>query len=146
MVLGEGDAALENTWRRLAQQYPEQLRVRIGFDAALAHRIEGGSDFFLMPSRFEPCGLNQMYSQLYGAVPIVHAVGGLRDTVTDISEGEGTGITFESPTADALQEALLRAVELFRDGGRYRGVQLRGMKRNFSWAHAAREYERIFTL
>lgn len=145
VVLGEGDALLEDAWRRLAQQYPTRLSVRIGFDAALAHRIEAGSDFFLMPSRFEPCGLNQMYSQLYGAIPIVHAVGGLRDTVTDIEEPEGTGIMFDSATAEAFQHALLRAVELFRAESTYRRVQLRGMARNFSWERAARQYERLFT-
>lgn len=144
IVLGSGEPALEQAWRALETRYPRRLALRLGFDESLAHRIEAGADFFVMPSKFEPCGLNQMYSLRYGAVPIVHAVGGLRDTVTDISAPDGTGVVFPQPTAESLLSGLLRAVELFRDGPKYRAVQQRGMQRDFGWAEAARRYEVLY--
>jgi starch synthase len=140
VVLGSGDERIQSMWQSLAAQFPERLFVRLGFDEGLAHRIEAGTDFFLMPSRFEPCGLNQMYSLLYGAVPVVHAVGGLKDTVTDMQWPQGNGVVFDEPTAAALSDALLRAVDLFRDPVRYRQVQSRGMASDFGWARAAAEY------
>ena len=144
IVLGAGEPAVQHAWWSLAARFPTRLSVRVGFDNSLAHRIEAGSDFFLMPSRFEPCGLNQMYSLLYGSVPIVHAVGGLKDTVIDISQPEGNGISFDRPTPEALFEAMVRAVELYRDRPRYEAVQKRGMKCEFGWAASAAEYERLF--
>jgi starch synthase len=144
VVLGAGEPNLEAGWRALAAHFPRRLHVRIGFDDSLAHRIEAGSDFFLMPSRFETCSLNQMYSLLYGAVPVVHGVGGLLDTVFDLARDDGTGIVFNAPTADALYEALVRAVGLFRDPERYRAVQQRGMRQDFGWHKAAAEYERLY--
>ncbi len=144
IVLGSGEKSIEHAWRLLAERYPRRLSVRLGFDESLAHRIEAGSDFFLMPSRFEPCGLNQMYSLLYGAVPVVHAVGGLKDTVLDASEPEGNGIVFDRPTADAMFRALVRCVELWRDRPRYLAVQHRGMKGDYGWARAAASYERLY--
>jgi starch synthase len=145
IVLGAGDASVQDAWLSLAKRYPRRLAVRVGFDNSLAHRIEAGSDFFLMPSRFEPCGLSQMYSLIYGSIPVVHAVGGLRDTVIDVSQPEGNGIVFTRPTSEALFEALVRAVELYRDRARYEAVQRRGMKCDFGWAASAAEYERLFT-
>ncbi len=147
IVLGAGDESVQKSWLALAAKYPRRLAVRVGFDNSLAHRIEGGSDFFLMPSRFEPCGLSQMYSLLYGAIPVVHGVGGLRDTVFDMSlaNGKGNGIVFDKPTPDALFAALVRAVELYRDPEAYARVQARGMKSDFSWTAAAAEYERLFS-
>jgi len=145
VVLGAGDAGVQGAWLALAAKYPRRLAVRVGFDNSLAHRIEAGSDFFLMPSRFEPCGLNQMYSLLYGAVPVVHGVGGLLDTVKDVREPDGNGIVFDRPTPEALFGALVRAVELFRDPVTYAAVQRRGMIRDFSWPRAAAEYERLFS-
>jgi starch synthase len=97
-----------------------------------------------MPSRFEPCGLNQMYSLLYGAVPVVHRVGGLADTVVDADEPNGTGLCFNDATVDALAWTLKRAVELFADAPRYRAIQRRGMGLDFSWDHAAAEYEAVY--
>jgi len=144
VILGSGEAPLENGWRMLASRFPKRLHVRIGFDDSLAHRIEAGSDFFLMPSRFEPCGLNQMYSLLYGSVPVVHGVGGLIDTVFDLSREDGTGIVFNQPTADSLYEALVRAVGLFRDKERYAAVQQRGMRQDFGWHKAAHAYEKLY--
>jgi starch synthase len=144
VVLGSGDPSFEARWRELARRFPKRLGVNIGFDNALAHLIEAGSDFFLMPSRFEPCGLNQMYSLLYGAVPVVREVGGLKDTVVDVSRPEGTGIVFSEPTADGLARALVRALELFRRPDEYRQVQRRGMVQDFSWQRAARAYEALY--
>ncbi len=138
VVLGNGDPAVENAWRALQLRFPERLGLKVGFDNSLAHLIEAGSDFFVMPSRFEPCGLNQLYSLAYGAVPIVRAVGGLKDTVVDFSEREGTGVVFGPATADALFAAMVRAVELFRNQPAYEAVQKRGMKADFSWASSAR--------
>ncbi len=145
IVLGAGDQSVQQAWLALAAKYPRRLCVRVGFDNSLAHRIEGGADFFLMPSRFEPCGLSQMYSLLYGAIPVVHAVGGLRDTVRDLREPDANGIVFEKPTPEALFEALVRAVELYRDPAALAVVQRRGMTADFSWNAAAAEYERLFS-
>jgi starch synthase len=111
----------------------------------MSHLIEAGSDFFLMPSLFEPCGLNQMYSQAYGTVPIVSRVGGLVDTVSDVGEQPktGTGLMCQ-PTADGLGHALQRALKLFSDQPRYAAVQQRGMARDFSWQKAAQAYEKLY--
>jgi starch synthase len=144
IVLGSGEPALEAGWKALEAKYPRRLALRLGFDESLAHRIEAGSDFFLMPSRFEPCGLNQMYSLRYGAVPVVHAVGGLKDTVFDLSRPDGNGVVFEQPTADALFHALVRAVELFRDRPAWLAVQQRGMRGEFGWTQAAAQYEQLY--
>jgi starch synthase len=111
----------------------------------MSHLIEAGSDFFLMPSLFEPCGLNQMYSQLYGTVPVVSRVGGLIDTVTDADQdpASGTGL-MAPPTAAGLREALGRALSLFADKPRLAAVQHRGMNRPFGWQHAASGYEKLY--
>lgn len=144
VVLGSGDPTFEAKWRELAARFPKRLGVRVGFDNALAHLIEAGSDFFLMPSRFEPCGLNQMYSLLYGAVPVVREVGGLKDTVVDVGRPGGTGLVFPELTADGLARAVLRAVELFRRPDEYRQVQRRGMAQDFSWERSAKAYEALY--
>lgn len=144
VVLGTGEPEVEAGWRALNARFPRRLGLRVGFDNALAHLIEAGSDFFVMPSRFEPCGLNQMYSLLYGAVPVVRAVGGLQDTVRDVSHPDGTGVLFGLATEEALSKALVRAVELFRNPHRLRQVQVRGMSQDLSWTAAARKYEQLF--
>jgi len=139
-VLGSGDKVLEEGFRRLATSHPGQFAVRIGFDEGLAHRIEAGADLFLMPSRFEPCGLNQMYSLRYGTPPIVRATGGLADTVID----EVNGFSFLEPTAAALLEAVQRAVAAWHDKPRWHRIQQDGMGRDFSWAEPARQYARLY--
>lgn len=146
VVLGSGAPELEQAFTALAATYPEAVAVRIGFDEGLAHRIEGGADFFLMPSRFEPCGLNQMYSQRYGTVPVVTPTGGLADSVTDWDEasGTGTGIVAKACTVDAVGEAVARAFRLYGQAKALRGVRLSGMKRDFSWSPAAAAYERVY--
>ena len=145
-ILGTGDPLYEGMFRDLATAYPDRFAVRIGFDESLAHLIEGAADIFLMPSRFEPCGLNQMYSQRYGTVPVVRATGGLRDTVTDYNGAAetGTGFTFEPYTAKALLGAMDRAKTAFANSSRWRKLQRTGMAQDFSWDRSAREYVKLY--
>jgi starch synthase len=140
-ILGKGDARIEQALRTAAERYAGRVSVTIGFDEGLAHAIEAGSDIFLMPSRYEPCGLNQMYSQRYGTPPVAHATGGLIDTIED---GE-TGFLFARPEAGALVGAVRRATELWRDAGRWREMQRRGMQRDFSWSAPARQYAALYS-
>jgi starch synthase len=146
LLLGSGQPELEAQFRALAAAHPGQVGVHIGFDEPLAHLIEAGADFFLMPSRFEPCGLNQMYSQRYGTVPIVTRTGGLADSVEDWNEqtGEGTGIVAEACTHAALQAAVERAFKLYANARALRELRKAGMKRDFSWAAAAQAYEMVY--
>jgi starch synthase len=133
-------------WSTFAARYPDRIGARIGFDESLAHRIEAGADIFLMPSRFEPCGLNQMYSMRYGTVPVVHGVGGLADTVVDYSPGnkEATGFVMVDYTPQALLETLNRALTVFADSVKWLGLQRAGMQQDFSWDRSAREYVKIY--
>jgi starch synthase len=145
VLLGSGELRFETQWRELAVRYPTRIGVRIGFDDALAHLIEGGADLFLMPSRFEPCGLNQMYSLRYGTVPVVRATGGLFDTVHDVDEsGRGTGFTFVDYTPVALLGALGRGLRMFENRPRWRRIQRAGMREDFSWDASAREYVSVY--
>ena len=146
VVLGTGEARYQELWTRLAAAHPDRIGVRIGFDEGLAHLIEAGADIFLMPSQFEPCGLNQMYSLRYGTVPVVRAVGGLADTVTNYVPGRkgATGFVFEPYTPAALLEALNRALALFEDRHKWRALQVTGMNRDHSWDRSAREYVKIY--
>lgn len=146
VVLGKGEARFEQALAQAAARHPGQVSAIAGFDEGLAHLIEAGSDVFLMPSRFEPCGLNQMYSQAYGTAPIVRATGGLADSVDDAQPGtdKGTGFVFQEPTAMALREALQRALTLRQDGDAWRALQRRGMARRFDWALSAKRYEALY--
>jgi starch synthase len=145
VVLGSGAHVLEQGYVALAHQHPGRCAVTIGFDEALAHRIEAGADVFVMPSRFEPCGLNQMYSLRYGTPPVVRATGGLADTVIDaVDEKHGNGFVFGLATTDALLEALRRAASAWHDPRRWRALQKSGMARNSSWAEAARHYVELY--
>jgi starch synthase len=146
LVLGTGEARYQDMWRALAARYPGRIGARIGFDEPLAHLIEAGADIFLMPSRFEPCGLNQMYSMRYGTVPVVHGVGGLADTVADYSprSKRSTGFVFSDYTPPALLEALNRAFTIFGDARKWRALQVAGMRQDFSWDRSAREYVKIY--
>ena len=131
----------------MAQRHPDRIGVRIGFDEPLSHLIEAGADVFLMPSRFEPCGLNQMYSLRYGTVPIVRAVGGLADTVVGLrpwQPAEANGFVFEAPTPEALLEALSRALAVFGKPRVWRRLQGAGMRQDHSWHRSAREYVRMY--
>ena len=147
VMLGSGDAWCEDLWRTLAGRFPDRVSARIGFDEALAHLIEGGSDLFLMPSWYEPCGLNQMYSLRYGTLPVVRATGGLQDTVTDPEEavGSATGFKFQHYTAEGLIWAVRRAIGLYRDDrAQWRAMQRNGMGQDFSWDVSAREYVKVY--
>lgn len=139
-VLGSGSHALEHGWSDFARRHPGRCAVRIGFDEGFAHRIEAGADIFVMPSRFEPCGLNQMYSLRYGTPPIVHATGGLRDTVED----GVTGFVFARPTAHDLWLAVERAMDLYALKPAWKKMMLAGMHKDFSWENSAREYAALY--
>ncbi|MFM7818955.1 MAG: glycogen synthase, partial [Verrucomicrobiota bacterium] len=141
-LLGSGDPRLEAAIDRLARTVPNAVAARIGFDPALAHRIEAGADFFVMPSRFEPCGLNQLYSLRYGTIPIVRATGGLADSIIDPRENpEGaTGIKFHEPTPQALAIAMRKGVSLFQHPEVLAAFRRRGMRTDVSWTRQATEY------
>jgi len=139
-LLGRGERELEGVLSALAARYPHAVAVAVGFNEDLAHLIEAGADLFLMPSRFEPCGLNQMYSQRYGTPPVARATGGLADTIVD---GE-SGFLFERAESAALLEAVRRGVAAYRDTRRWREIQRRGMARDFSWSGPARQYADLY--
>lgn len=148
-ILGTGETVYQRALLDLADSFPGRLAVRIGYDESLAHRIEAGSDAFLMPSRFEPCGLNQLYSLRYGCVPIVHRVGGLADTVIDatpdaVAAEIATGVVFHDPSAEALTAAVQRALTLYRQPARWTQLMRTGMAQDFSWAHSARDYLALY--
>jgi starch synthase len=146
VVLGTGDPRYQDLWTGLAASDPDRFGVRIGFDEELAHLIEAGADMFLMPSRFEPCGLNQMYSLRYGTVPVVHGVGGLIDTVRDYLPGRrtSTGFVFRDYTTSALLAALERALAVFQNREAWRALQTAGMRVDNSWDRSAREYVKMY--
>ncbi len=149
VVLGSGEPDLETRFRYLADIFRDHVAVRIGFDLALSRRIYAASDLFVMPSRFEPCGLGQLYAMRYGAIPVVHAVGGLRDTVLDpgdaeLAKGHGTGIRFDEATASALALGLVRAVKLFRDPIALANVRRAAMIRDSSWTASAQQYVQLY--
>jgi starch synthase len=141
VLLGSGHPKLEADARHLAQRYPQQVAVQVGFDEALAHQIEAGADIFLMPSLYEPCGLNQLYSQRYGTLPLVRATGGLADTVDD----GVTGFSFDEPSAAALVTRIQRAARLyFTDRKRFNTTVRQAMLRDNGWARRAGEYEALY--
>jgi starch synthase len=140
-LVGKGERGLEEALLAVAARHPGRIAVVVGFDEDLAHAVEAGADLFLMPSRFEPCGLNQMYSQRYGTPPVVRATGGLADTV---AEG-ATGFLFERAESGALVDAVKRAVGVWRDPARWREIQRTGMRRDFSWSAAARRYASLYS-
>ncbi len=147
LILGQGDHAFEQRLRMLAQRFPSRLAVRLGYDEPLTHRTEAGADFFVMPSRFEPCGLNQLYSLRYGTLPIVRSVGGLRDTVVDYDarSRSGTGFVFTAFDVPALSGAVRRALAAYHgDEGALYGLQRRAMRADFSWTASARTYLNIY--
>lgn len=149
VVLGSGDKTMEAGYRELAARFPGEIAVRIGFDEGLAHRIEAGADCFVMPSRFEPCGLNQMYSLRYGTPPIVRATGGLADTVVDVNDvtladKTANGFVLDSDTPHALWVAMTRVAGAWQDRRLWQRIQQNGMRRDFSWKHAADDYLNLY--
>lgn len=146
VLLGTGQPVYEEYFRALAARWPHRVGVRIAYDNALAHQIEAGADLFLMPSRYEPCGLNQIYSLRYGTIPVVRATGGLDDTVEEVDPvtGEGTGFKFADYCADAMLEALGRAVAAYHRPGLWRRIQQNAMRKDFSWAVPAASYAELY--
>jgi starch synthase len=146
VLLGAGDRNYEDVFGALSNRFPSKAAVFLKFDAALAQKIYGGTDMFLMPSRFEPCGLGQLIAMRYGSVPVVRATGGLADTVTeyDPAKGKGAGFAFGNYTGDALWDALSRAMDVWRDRKAWRGLQERGMKSDFSWNASAKKYDELY--
>jgi starch synthase len=149
VLLGSGESGLQQKVLELSHRYSGQVGAYVGFDEGLSHLIEAGADIFLMPSRFEPCGLNQMYSQRYGTPPVVHATGGLRDTVVDCSvatlkRGEATGFSFDSADASGLLGAVRRAAVAYRNKKNWRALQRNGMGKDFGWNKSAAAYSEIY--
>jgi starch synthase len=149
VVLGSGDAAIESALRQAAVRHPKSVALRQGFDEALSHRIFAGSDVTLVPSRFEPCGLTQMYALRYGSLPLVRRTGGLADTVADctledLADERATGFVFERFDAEDLQRALRRAFALWQRPREWRAVRKRGMRQRFGWGEAAQRYRALY--
>ena len=146
VILGSGDSEIADMVRAMAARYPDRIKCRIEFNEPLAHRIEAGADIFLMPSSYEPCGLNQMYSLRYGAIPIVHATGGLDDSVVDVQREPllGTGFKFYEYEASALVETIKSALELFQNKPKWMELQRRAMAQDFSWERSAEQYLDVY--
>jgi starch synthase len=146
VALGTGEPQFEDLFKRLAAKFPEKFFVKVAYDNTLAHQIEAGSDIFLMPSRYEPCGLNQIYSLKYGTVPAVRATGGLDDTIEAFDGKSGTGFKFDEYSPAALLASLQEAVTAFQDQKTWRRLMLNGMRKDFSWANSAEQYARIYQM
>lgn len=146
VILGTGDEKYHVLFKEISTKYPKKISVNLRFDDALAHLIEAGSDMFLMPSRYEPCGLNQLYSLKYGTVPIVRKTGGLADTIEDYNPktGQGTGFVFIDYNAQKLLEAIKRALKVYADKKLWVGLMKNGMRKDFSWKASAQKYVEIY--
>ena len=146
VALGAGDKTYEEMFQRLNKRFPNKIATKVAYDNAIAHKIEAGADMFLMPSRYEPCGLNQIYSLKYGTVPIVRATGGLDDTIEpwDARTGKGTGFKFSDYTGEALLATIKQALLAYRDPSSWQTLMRNGMGRDFSWGASAREYGKIY--
>jgi starch synthase len=146
IALGNGDKQYEEMFARLQKQFPQKIAIKIAYDNAIAHKIEAGSDMFLMPSKYEPCGLNQIYSLKYGTVPVVRATGGLDDTIEpwDARTGRGTGFKFTDYSGEALLLTIKEALKAFRDQTSWQTLMRNGMNKDFSWNNSAKEYGRIY--
>jgi starch synthase len=146
ILLGTGDPPLHTAFEALRARHPARVGLRLDFDEALSHQIEAGADIFLMPSRYEPCGLNQMYSLAYGTIPVVRATGGLDDTIQPYSAetGTGNGFKFADASPEALGASLRQATALFRQPDRWARLVQNAMACDFSWERSAREYEKLY--
>jgi starch synthase len=146
IVLGEGEARFHDELDALTKEFPKRVVFNPGYDEAMAHRIQAGSDILLVPSRFEPCGLTQIYAMRYGTVPVVHATGGLADTVADLRDDpdNGTGFVFKELTEDAMAGAIERASSAYRNYRKWRPLMVRAMERDFSWGESAHQYESLY--
>jgi len=146
VILGTGERKYEESMAEFGRLHPDKISLRFAFDNRLAHKIEAGSDIYLMPSRYEPCGLNQIYSHKYGTVPVVRNTGGLADTVVDADENpvRGTGFKFNGYDTAELKDALSRALAAYADRPRWEAIVKRGMAKDFSWEASARGYLSVY--
>jgi starch synthase len=144
LMLGNGEEYYERLLTEFAEQHPSKVAVLVKYDNVIAHKIEAGSDLFLMPSRYEPCGLNQIYSLKYGTIPVVRATGGLEDTIDEQPDGGGNGFKFRGYDSDALLDAIQRALTTFQDKEAWTRMMRRGMAQEFSWKAPAQEYVRVY--
>ncbi len=144
VFLGSGDQDIEEALRQLADRHPQKIAVQTGYDDDLAHAIHAGADLYLMPSRYEPCGLNQMYALRYGAIPVVRAVGGLDDTIENVSADGGNGFKFQEASAEDLGKALDRALKTFTDRDTWAELVEYAMSQDFSWDRPSRQYEIVY--
>src|SRR5277367_3957594 len=148
VLLGSGAPAYEKAYLQLARRYPDKAAVRIGFDQGLSHRVEAGCDFYVMPSHFEPCGLNQMYSLRYGTIPIVRATGGLDDSVIDYTQdaARANGIKFQEYSARALAKAIRKALAVYGQPELFRHYRRNAMKADFSWEQAVGRFTKVYEI
>jgi len=149
VILGTGDLTYQEHFSMLARRFPQKVAARLEFSDALAHQIEAGADIFAMPSRYEPCGLNQLYSLKYGTAPVVRATGGLVDTIVETNDktlaaGTATGFCFGEYSSFSLAEALERACRTFADKETWRRLMDTGMRQDWSWAASARKYDELY--
>jgi starch synthase len=146
IVLGTGEEKYQIFFNDLRKKYPDKVGVRIGFDNSIAHKIEAGCDFFLMSSKFEPCGLNQIYSLKYGTIPIVRAVGGLEDTIENfnLQTRQGNGFKFHEYSSQQLLSKTLEALEIYKNPVLFKELIKNGMRCDFSWDSSAKKYEEIY--
>jgi len=149
ILLGSGDKGFEHRLKNFAHNYPDKCAVTIGYNEDFAHLIEAGADMFLMPSRFEPCGLNQLYSQCYGTLPIVRKTGGLADTIIDalpqsIADNTASGFVFEESSTGAMVETIKRALLLYDNKPIWEQLQKNAMGKDFSWENSAQKYIEVY--
>ena len=145
IILGTGDEKYHKFLKNAKKKYAKKLIVHLGFDEELAHHIEAGCDMFIMPSKYEPCGLNQMYSLTYGTVPIVRDTGGLSDTVTEYKKPNGNGFLFEKYDSNELLKAIKEAIEAFKDKNKWYKIMRNGMALDFSWKVSAKKYMNLYS-
>jgi starch synthase len=146
IILGTGERKYHDLFTQLSKQFPKSFAVKIAYDNRLAHLIEAGSDMFLMPSQYEPCGLNQLYSLKYGTVPIVRGVGGLEDTIIDYTKSQdtGTGFKFYDYSENALLDAIERALGVYKNQSAWQSLIKQCMSEDFSWEKSAKEYVELY--
>jgi starch synthase len=146
VILGTGDKKYEDLFKKMAEKAPDKISAKIMFDVDLAQLIYAGADMFLMPSKYEPCGLGQMFAMRYGTIPVVRYTGGLKDSVTEFnpSKGTGNGFGFESYKADDLLKALNKALDCYSDDKLWRKIVMNAMETDFSWERSAKEYEELY--
>jgi len=144
IILGQGDEKYQKHLKTIEKKYKDKLAIVIGFDEVLAHKIEAGADMFLMPSKYEPCGLNQMYSLRYGTVPVVRNTGGLADTIVDYKKPNGNGFLFNKYSSKEFIEVIKTAVKLYQDKDKWNKILRNGMSLDFSWKVSAKKYTTLY--